>query len=168
MSTPNDQEFNDDRLGRIERIVSSLVVDMGDIKGYIAKYEVARDARLITFDLGVQYLREIERDELARWAQELSHKGVEARALCSFRKADLVIEASGSEESVYVVIEVSYTADHRDTARVMRNAEFIHQLTWREAKPVVASVKNDRQVTQQVEQKLVHWHQIDVGSLKAE
>ena len=168
MSRPNDQEFNDDRLGRIERIVSGLVVDMGDIKGNIAKYEVARDARLITFDLGVQYLREIERDELARWAQELSHKEVEARALRSFRKADLVIEASGSEESVYVVIEVSYTADHRDTARVMRNAEFIHQLTGREAKPVVASVKNDRQVTQQVEQKLVHWHQIDVGSLKAE
>ena len=69
MSTPNGQEFNDDRLGRIERIVSGLVVDMGDIKGNIAKYEVARDARLITFDLGVQYLREIERDELARWAQ---------------------------------------------------------------------------------------------------
>ena len=37
MSTPNDQEFNDDRLGRIERIVSGLVVDMGDIKGNIAK-----------------------------------------------------------------------------------------------------------------------------------
>ena len=50
----------------------------------------------------------------------------------------------------------------------MRNAEFIHQLTGREAKPVVASVKNDHHVTQQVEQKLVHWHQIDVGSLKAE
>ena len=79
-----------------------------------------------------------------------------------------MIEASDSEESVYVVIEVSYTADHRDTERVMRNAEFIHRLTGREAKPVVASVKNDRHVTQQVEQKLVHWHQIDVGSLKAE
>ncbi len=168
MSTPNDQEFNDDRLARIERIVSRLDVDMGDIKGNIAKYEVERDARLITFDLGVQYLREIERDELARWAQELSHKGVEARDLRSFRKADLVIEASGSEESVYVVIEVSYTADQRDTKRVRRNAEFIHRLTGREAKPVVASVKNDRHVTQQVEQKLVHWHQIDVGSLKAE
>ena len=168
MGTPNDQEFNDDRLGRIERIISGLVVDVGDIKGNIAKYEVARDARLITFDLGVQYLREIERDELARWAQELSHKGVEPRALRSFRKADLVIEASGGEESVYVVVEVSYTADHRDTERVMRNAEFLRQVTGREAKPVVASVKNDRHVSQQVEQQLVHWHQIDEGSLKAE
>ena len=101
MTTPNDQESDDDRLGRIERIVSSLVDDMGDIKGNIAKYEVARDAKLITFDLGVQYLREIERDELAKWAQALSHKGVEARDLRSFRNADLVIEASASEESVY-------------------------------------------------------------------
>ena len=56
MSTPNDQEFNDDRLGRI---VSGLVVDMGDIA---LPSEVARDARLITFDLGVQYLREIMGD----------------------------------------------------------------------------------------------------------
>ncbi len=168
MGTPNDQEFNDDRLGRIERIISSLVDDVGDIKGNIAKYEVARDARLITFDLGVQYLREIDRDELARWAQELSHKGVETRALRSFRKADLVIEASGGEESVYVVVEVSYTVDYRDTERVMRNAEFLRQATGREAKPVVASVKNDRHVSRQVEQQLVHWHQIDEGSLKAE
>jgi hypothetical protein len=50
----------------------------------------------------------------------------------------------------------------------MRNAEFLRQLTGREAKPVVASVKNDRHVSQQVEQQLVHWHQIDEGSLKAE
>jgi hypothetical protein len=168
MGTPNDQEFDDDRLGRIERIVSSLVVDVGNIKGNIAKYEVARDARLITFDLGVQYLREIERDELARWAQEFSHRGVETRALRSFRQADLVIEASRGEESVYVVVEVSYTADHRETERVMRNAEFLRQVTGREAKPVVASVKNDRYVSQQVEQQLVHWHEIDEGSLKAE
>lgn len=168
MGTPDNQEFNDDRLGRIERMVSRLVVDVGDIKGNIAKYEVARDARLITFDLGVQYLREIERDELARWAQELSHKGVETRALRSFRKADLVIEASGGDEIVYVVVEVSYTADRRDTERVMRNAEFLRQATGHEAKPVVASVKNDRHVSQQVEQQLVHWHEIDEGSLKAE
>ena len=168
MGTPNDQEFSDDRLGRIERTVSGLVDDVGDIKGYIAKYEAARDARLITFDLGVQYLREIERDELARWAQELSHQGVETRALRSFRKADLVIEASSGEESVYVVVEVSYTADYRDTERVMRNAEFLRQVTGREAKPVVASVRNDRHVSQQVEQQLVHWHEIDEGSLKAE
>ena len=168
MGTPNDQEFSEDHLGRIERIVSGLVDDVGDIKGYIAKYEVARDARLITFDLGVQYLREIERDELARWAQELSHRGVETRALRSFRTADLVIEASGGEESLYVVVEVSYTADHRDTERVMRNAQFVSQVTGREAKPVVASVKNDRHVSQQVEQQLVHWHQIDEGSMKAD
>lgn len=168
MNTPNDQGFNDDRLGRIERIVSNLVDDMGDIKGYIAKYEVARDARLITFDLGVQYLREIERDELAGWAQELSHKGVEAQALRSFRKADLVIEASKGERIVYVVVEVSYTADHRDTERVIRNAEFLSRLKGYEAKPVVASVKNDRHVSQQIEQQLVHWHEIYKGSLKAE
>ena len=157
-----------ERLNAIQGDVSSLQDDIGDIKGKYARYEVARDARLITFDLGVQYLREIERDELAKWAQELSHKGVAAQILRSFRNADLVIEASESEERVYVAVEVSYTADQRDTDRAVRNAELLRQLTGCETKPVVASVKNDHHVSQQVEQKLVHWHQIDERALKAD
>ncbi|MYC31797.1 MAG: hypothetical protein F4X64_01305 [Chloroflexi bacterium] len=157
-----------ERMDAMQSDVRSLKDDMGDIKGKYARYEVARDARLITFDLGVQYLREIERDELAKWAQELSHKGIAAQTLRSFRQADLVIEASEKEQTVYVAIEVSYTADQRDTNRAIRNADLLRQLTGCEAKPVVASVKNDHHVSQQVEQELVHWHQIDEHALKAD
>ena len=85
-----------ERLDAIQGDVRGLKNDIGDIKGKYARYEVARDARLITFDLGVQYLHEIEKDELARWAQELSHQGVAVQTLRSFRNADLVIEASES------------------------------------------------------------------------
>ena len=155
-------------LNAIRSDVHSLKDDMGDIKGKYARYEVARDARLITFDLGVQYLREIEKDELAKWAQELSHKGVAVQTLRSLRNADLVIQASESDGIVYVAVEVSYTADQRDTDRVIRNAEFLRQLTGCEAKAVVASVKNDHHVSQQIKQRLVHWHQIDEDALKAD
>ena len=148
--------------------VKVLKDGVGDIRGKYARYAVVGDARVITFDLGVEYIREIERDELAKWAQELSHRGIAAQVLRSFRKADLVIEASTGEEIVYVAVEVSYTADHRDTDRVMRNARFLRQLTRCKAKPVVASVKNDYHVSHQVEQKLVHWHQIDEDALKAD
>ena len=157
-----------ERLEAIQGDVRGLKNDIGDIKGKYARYEVARDARLITFDLGVQYIREIEKDELARWAQELSHQGVAVQTLRSFRNADLVIEASESGRVVYVAVEVSYTADQRDTDRVMRNADFLRQLTGCEAKPVVASVRNDHHVSQQVEQRLVDWHQIDEDALKAD
>ena len=54
-----------ERLDAIQRDVQSLKDDIGDIKGKYARYEVARDARVITLDLGVQYAREIEQDELS-------------------------------------------------------------------------------------------------------
>ena len=148
--------------------VKILKDGVGDIKGKFARFEVAREARLITFDLGVQYLREVERDEIASWAQELSHKGFPTPDLRSFRKADLVVEASADDGIAYVVVEVSYTADQRDTNRVLRNCAYIRQLTSCEVKPVVASVKNDHHVSQQIEEQLVHWHQIDESTLKAD
>ena len=157
-----------ERLNTINKKVERIQDDVGDIKGKYARYEVARDARVITVDLGVQYLREIERDELAKWAQKLSHEGIAARLLFSLRQADLVIEASENGEMVYVAVEISYTADQRDTDRVMRNAAFLRRLTGCEAKSVVASVKNDHHVSQQIEQGLIHWHQIDDGALKAD
>ena len=78
-----------ERLNAILDDVKVLKDDTGDIKGKHARDEVERDARLITFDLGVEYIREIGRDELARWAQKLSHEGIATQALRSFRKARL-------------------------------------------------------------------------------
>ena len=158
----------DEKIDNIQNDMGQVKGGIGDIKGKYARYEVERDAHLITFDLGLQYLREIERDELAKWAQALSHKGVAAQTLRSFRRADLVIEASKNEEKMYVAVEVSYTADRSDSDRVMRNAEFLRQLTGCEAKAVVASVQNDYYVAQQVEKNLVHWYQIDEDVLKAD
>ena len=157
-----------ERLNAILDDVKVLKDDTGDIKGKHARDKVERDARLITFDLGVEYIREIGRDELARWAQKLSHEGIATQALRSFRKADLVIEASGNEGVMYLAVEVSFTADKRDADRAIRNVEFLRRCTGNEAKAVVASVKNDRHVSQLIEQGLVYWHQIDEDTLKAD
>ena len=157
-----------ERLNAILDDVKVLKDDTGDIKGKHARDKAERDARLITFDLGVEYLREIGRDELARWAQKLSHEGIATQALRSFRKADLVIEASGNEGVMYLAVEVSFTADKRDVDRAIRNVEFLRRCTGNEAKAVVASVKNDRHVSQLIEQGLVYWHQIDEDTLKAD
>lgn len=86
----------------------------------------------------------------------------------SFREADLVIEAHHGSDKMYVAVEISFTADKRDTDRAIRNAGFLHRFTGYEAHSVVASVQNDHDVAQQVEQGLVHWYKIDQSTLRAD
>ena len=69
---------------------------------------------------------------------------------------------------MYLAVEVSFTADKRDADRAVRNVEFLRRCTGNEAKAVVASVKNDRHVSQLIKQGLVYWHQIDEDTLKAD
>ena len=155
-------------IASIQNDMGRIQNDIGIVKGVHARNEAIRDSRLITFDLGMDYVRIVEGDELAEWAQAHSNIGIEASDLRSFRQADLVIEASRDSGKTYIVIEVSFTADKRDTERAIRNADFLRLFTGCEAEAVVASVKNDYDVHQQVEQKLIHWHQIDERALRAD
>jgi hypothetical protein len=157
-----------ERLDTINKKVGRIQDDIGIVKGGHARNEAIRDARLITFDLGMEYLRTVEGDELAELSQAHSNIGIEGSDLRSFRQADLVIEASRDSGKTYIVVEVSFTADKRDTERAIRNADFLRRFTGCEAAAVVASVKNDYDVAQQVEQKLIHWHQIDERALRAD
>ena len=57
-----------------------------------------------------------------------------------FHGADLVMEAKDAEGAVcHVAVEASYTADRRDSDRVLRNAEYLTRCTGRPAIAVVAS-----------------------------
>ncbi len=152
----------------MSRRMQSMTDAIGILKGGHARNEVVRNAELIAFDLGIKYVRDVAKIELAKWAQTHSNSGIEASDLRSFREADLVIEAHDGSDKVYVAVEISFTADKRDTDRAIRNAGFLHRFTGYEAHSVVASVQNDRDVAQQVEQGLVHWYEIDQSTLRAD
>ena len=58
--------------------------------------------------------------------------GIANSELRSFRFADLIVEArDGSGESCYMAVEISFTANGRDTSRAIRNAEFLKRFTSR-------------------------------------
>ena len=53
------------------------------------------------------------------------------------------MQAIDGSEIVYIAVEISFTADKRDSDRAIRNSAMLEQFTGCQARAVVASVKND-------------------------
>ena len=84
-----------------------------------------------------------------------------------FHGADLVMEAKDAEGAVcHVAVEASYTADRRNSDRVLRNAEYLTRCTGRPAIAVVASLHNDDHVQVLVDRGSIHWYPLDKEDLK--
>ena len=131
--------------------------DIGSLKGYYIRTVSVEDAPGIASDMGLEYVRTLSRDDLNRMAGGSLPRDI-AR---SFRGADLVIEATNGQERTYIAMEISFTADKRESERVMRNAELITRFTGRPARPVIASVRNDHDVAELVESGAVLWHPLE-------
>lgn len=156
----------DERFGVIDDRLRSMANDIGQVKGGHARAEVYRDASVIALDMGLGYVRTVDKYELALWAHKNSNNDLDGPTLRSFREADLVIMATDGSEIVYIAVEVSFTADERDVGRAKRNADLLNRFTGYRAKAAIASVKNDDDVTSQVDRGLIHWHSISKRSLE--
>ena len=52
---------------------------------------------------------------------------------------------------LYVALEISFTADRRDTDHAMRNAGLLTQFTGRPARAAIASIRNDQETQELVD-----------------
>ena len=71
-------------------------------------------------------------------------------------------------EECYVAVEVSYTANGRDTARAVRNAQFLTRFTGRRAHAVVAGLRFDDRIRPSVKSGEVSWFQLDPEVLEVD
>ena len=122
------------------------------------------DARGMAEDMELEYVRTLSKGDLAQMAHDALDE--EARRerrdqLRSFRNADLIIETKDGATTKYVAIEISFTADHRETDRAERNAALLTEFTGAPVIPAVASVRNDKYVERQVELGRVYWHPLE-------
>lgn len=131
--------------------------DIGALKGHYIRTVSVEDAPGIASDMGLEYVRTLSRDDLRRMIGGSLPRDV-AR---SFRNADLIMEVTDGQEPGYIALEISFTADRRESDRVIRNAGIINQITGRPARPVIASVRNDREVAELVESGAVYWHPLE-------
>ena len=147
------RQFNADSARRLSRME-------GDMRGNYAQNMAFRDVAGIAMDMGFEYVRTIPDEELAHMAQRAVGR-IPINELRSFRRADLVIEATDGSDTHYIAVEASYTADRRDTDRAQRNARFLTDFTGRSAHPAVASFRNDDYVNTQIDSGAIYWVSLD-------
>ena len=147
------KDFNSNNLARLDRMEG----DSGTLKGYWARNTAVSDAPGIAHDMGLEFVRTLTAGDL----MEMSGDQLEQDTGRSFRRADLVIEAIKDGAPQYVALEVSYTADQRDSGRALRNAGLLTQFTGRKATASVASVRNTHEVEQLMESGELHWHPLE-------
>ena len=161
----NDQQrrFNDRFEARMDRIEGDISV----VKGGHARSRGVDAAPDIADDLGLEYIRTVPRAELVAIARALIDADITAGDRRSFRDADLIIEAASGAEAVYVAVEMSYTANRRDSDRAERNARYLAQYTGGPAHAAVASVRNDHELQSLINAGDIHWHQLAERDLQA-
>ena len=137
------------RFGRMEGDISTF-------KHLYVNRQPFSDAPGIAGDFGLEFVRILNSEDLSSMAGSSLPRDLHT----SFRNADLIIECAGETGLSYIVIEVSYTADTRDTDRAIRNAELITRFTGRPAQPVIASIRNDYKVEELIESGAVHWYEV--------
>lgn len=115
----------------------------------------------IAHELGLEMVRVLRGAEIRTLAKSKGTKDIPANDLRSFGAADLIIEArDGKDETCYVAVEVSFTANGRDTRRAIRNAGFMARLTGRRAYSVVTGLRKDDGIQKAIASGDVYWYQL--------
>ena len=147
----------------------SIRRDIGILKAAHARNVAEREASAITDALGLRRVRNLNYDDLRDLSLRGDTSGLSANVLMSFRRADLVMEAADSADATcYVAVEVSYTANGRDTQRAVRNAEFLTRFTGHPAHAAIAGVNRDNRIVELVESGALFWHQLEPEDLESD
>ena len=162
-------ETTNKRLDTLESDVKGLRDDMGILKGAHARNVAIEDAAAIARGLGLRRTRTLSRDEVWDLTEAADTSAIAANDLRSFRRADLMMEATDrAGEPCYIAVEISFTANGRDTTRAVRNAEFLTRFTGKPAYAVIAGLRLDNRIQPTIDSGAVFWHQLDPTDLEAE
>ena len=117
---------------RMERIGE----DTSNLKGMVAEIQAEKTIAAIAADFDLQDPVLVSQTELMKMALQL---GLDPDTRKSFVRADLVFQARDEAgNALYAAVEVSWTADWRDTGRSRRNAALLEQATGYPAWSIVA------------------------------
>ena len=144
------------RMGRFEE-------DMGRFRARHASEIVRSQSGILAGDLGFKRVKTLSADDLMDMVRAADTSGIPVNDLRSFRRADLVMEAVRLDTgaSCYIAVEISYTVNGRDTSRAIRNAGFLRRFTGKDALAVVAGVRKDDRVDEDIAANGVAWHELD-------
>ena len=141
----------------------------GILRGAHARNAAIENADDITDELGLEMIRVLRGAEIRKLARSKGTKDIPANDLRSFGAADLIIEArDGKGETCFVAVEVSFTANGRDTHRAIRNADFMSRFTGKRGYPVVTGLRRDNSIRRAIASGDVYWYQLAPEAFEVE
>ena len=147
---------------RMDRRFDQVANDFTWLKGRAAMDAAREQSHVIAVMLGLRRQLYLHGNELIDLARHQDMSDISAGDLASFYRADLLMEATDAAgEMHYIAVEVSFTADNRDTRRAIRNAEYLTRFTGRPAHAVVAAFRRDREIQPAIDSGQVLWYQLD-------
>ena len=159
----------DQRFDKVEGDISALRDDIAPLKGTHVRNAAVREAGLIAEDMGLALVRTLTPEQIRTLSQSQSTADISANDLRSFRRADLIMEVTDrADETCYVAVEISFTANGRDTTRAVRNAGFLTGFTGKRSHAAVAGLRRDERIDKSIESGEVFWYQLDPSDLEAE
>ena len=145
-----------------DRAINRLRDDISTMRETHARDQTLREAQGIVLEMGFRTIRILTYNELLEMHLAADTTGITTADLRSFRRADVVIEAADEAGAThYIAVEVSYTADERDTNRAIRNAAFLTRFTGHPAHPAIASLRNDDRIQDVIDSGQVFWYELE-------
>ena len=168
----NDERWdrNDERLEGLESRFDRWEQDMGRLRARHARDSVIEQADLVARDLGYRKVRSLTTADLLDMSDDADTSDISTANLRSFRRADLIMEAKRLDtgEIHYIAVEVSYTANGRDTRRATRNAGYLTRFTGKQALAVISGIRKDNRIDQQISEGKVAFFEIEDEYLETE
>ena len=162
-------EAVDARFETVNGSIQKLRNDIAPLKAAHARNAATDDAIAIASDLGLRRTKNLTRDEVWELTESVDTSGIPTNELRSFRRADLIVEATDKNDEVcYVAVEISFTANGRDTVRAIRNAEYLNRFTGKRTYAAVAGLDRDNRVNEIFESGRAFWYQLDPDHLEVE
>ena len=162
-------EATNRRFDALENRVASIQDDVGILKGAHARSAALRETPFIASEMGFRWVKDLTAFDLWGLIDDADTSGIPTNELRSFRRADLIIEATDQDGNpCYIAVEISFTANGRDTSRALRNAEFLTRFTGKHAYSAVVGLRRDDRIQGLVESGEVFWYQLDPEVLEAE
>ena len=148
--------------------VNQLRVDFGPIKAAYVSDKAKSEGPFIAQDMGFDYVRTLNPVDMFALTRGQDLSGISRGDLRSFHRADLVMQVTDQQgQEYYIAVEMSYTADERDTTRAVRNAEYLERFTGRPANAAVAGLRRDRRI-EDIEPDEVFWYELPDSVMEVE
>ena len=166
-----NQRFDqiDARFDATDRAIQRLRDDVGILKAAHARNAAIEQASALADDMGLTRVKNLSYDDLRDLSISPAFSDIPINELRSFRRADLVMEATDpSGATCYIAVEISYTANGRDTERAVRNAAFLTRFTGNPAHAAIAGINRDDRIQPRIDSGDVFWHQLELDELESE